>query len=129
MARYLNKYDESLPGMTHRDPLILLSVNWIVLFCCLLTIYFGNQQPWSKWIFAFMILPLSGLLFKNSKNHWNEMFIQAGMTIALLISFFTGWAPPVIVLLFLTSVMLALVFLLRPWGGWFLVLTAMLISI
>lgn len=118
-----------LPGMRQHESWLLLGINWILLFCCLLTIYFGNPEDWSLWIFAGLVVPLLFVFTGLMERHFAEMLLQFGMTMSVMAAFFTGWAPPMVVLLFVSTGLMALVFLLRPWGGWYFVLMSMLVTI
>jgi signal transduction histidine kinase/CheY-like chemotaxis protein/AraC-like DNA-binding protein len=119
----------TIPGMSKNEPLFLLTYNWIILFCCLLTCYFANPKEESYWIFAVLTLPLVLSYTGIIRGHWRELAIQIGISFSVMTAFFTGWAPPMIVLIFVATGILSMVFLLRPWGGFYFVSMAMLVTV
>jgi signal transduction histidine kinase/CheY-like chemotaxis protein/AraC-like DNA-binding protein len=118
-----------IPGMSKNEPMLLLTYNWVILLCCFLTCYFANPEKWSIWIFVIMTLPVVLSYATVIRGHWRELAIQFGISVSIMVAFFTGWAPPMIVLLFVATGILSMVFLLRPWGGFYFVGMAMLVTV
>lgn len=126
-TRFTN--NDSSAGIRPRVYKAVMGVNWLALFLCYIPLAFYQPDVRAAVIGGILVLPVvlarSGLI----RGHWSEMFIHLGMSFSVMVAFFLHWAPPIVVLLFVATGMLSLVFLTRPWGGWYFSLMAVAVTI
>jgi len=116
-------------GMHPHEHTNILVINWVSLAVCFAP--FAFSQPDYRALFAAIILvvPAALSLAGFITGHWREFFVHLGMSAAVLFAFYTGWAPPIVVLFFIGTGMLTLVFLSRPWGGWYFSIMSMIVTV
>lgn len=116
-------------GLNANDHLNILAINWIALVLCFAP--FAWDAPDFRLILiasAFLVpllLSVSGII----RGHWRELFTHLGMSIAVILAFYLGWAPPIVVILFVSTGILTLIFLTRPWGGWYFAVMSMIVTV
>lgn len=123
--KYRNESREVLiqglrPGF-HMD---LLWANWVLMFLVNAVFLIASPDIRAVYVFAILTLPAVAVVAGLIKSHWRELAIHIGMAAAVLLGLALGWAPIYAILLFLCTSVLTVVFLNRPWGGWYIAFKA-----
>lgn len=116
-------------GMHPQEHLNILAINWVALVICFVPLALENPDIRAITTGVLTVVPVVLSLLKVIRGHFRELFIHFGLSTAVIFSFYSGWAPPIVVILFVGTGMLALVFLIRPWGGWYFAIMSMIVTV
>lgn len=115
--------------MHPQEHLNILAINWVAIVVCFVPLAIRNPD-WRAVLAGLLIIaPVVLSLFKIIRGHFRELFIHFGLSVSVIFAFYAGWAPPIVVILFVGTGMLALVFLARPWGGWYFAVMSMIVTV
>jgi signal transduction histidine kinase/AraC-like DNA-binding protein len=89
-----------------------------------------DRPTWQGFLSVSLVLASAVYAFSFSREHaWGELISHLGMSLAVMLAFYTGWAPAIIVILFICTGMVNLLFLIRSWGGWYFATMSVIVTI
>ena len=115
-------------GMHPQEHLNLLAINWVAYVVGFFPFAVLKPDFRAVAMGILIVLPVLLSITKVIRGHYRELFIHAGLISAISFAFYSEWAPPVVVIMFLGTSLLALVFLARPWGGWYFAFMSILVT-
>lgn len=124
MTAKVEPRDILIQGMRPGIHMVLLWANWLIVLLVNIVFLFDSPDIRAIYVFAILILPALVVVTSIVKSHWRELVIHIGMAAAILVGLALGWAPIYAILLFLCTSVLTVVFLNRPWGGWYIAFKA-----
>jgi CheY-like chemotaxis protein/nitrogen-specific signal transduction histidine kinase len=84
---------------------------------------------WPGFLSVSLVVVTAVYAFSFLQDHsWGELISHLGMSVAVMVSFYSGWAPAIIVILFICTGMVNLLFLIRSWGGWYFATMSMIVT-
>ncbi len=126
VKRLIREQRKSISSKPHR---IIMMLNWSLLMLALVPSWWHKPDYRALVVLLLMCLPLIPAITVLRRHHWREMQVHFGMTAALLFGFYSAWLPPIVVLLFVGTGMLNLLFLFRPLGGVYFALMSMVVTV
>lgn len=116
-------------GMHPNEHLNILAINWVSIVACFVPLTIDKPDFRAAVVGLLITVPVVLSFVKVFRGHFRELFIHLGLSAAVIFAFYSGFAPPIVVIMFVGTGMLALVFLIRPWGGWYFGLISIIVTI